>query len=197
MLYLAEYFFLFFIPYSTSFSLVTLCSFLNPYCLSLHNYFYVCFIHILTTNFHYLIHIFSTISDYGRMFSPDSTILKTHNIKFLTLSHLSPLRSSRHMDALFAKAKLYENRLNYKEAMDTLNLLVVAYPGFTGPLVEKAKVNLSEQDWDQCLESANRLELVKRSDENSDSKKHNEQLVCFPSILCHVEYKVTMISPII
>ena len=58
------------------------------------------------------------------------------------------------MDALFGKAKLYENRSNYKEAMETLNLLVVAYPGFTAPLIEKAKVNLSEQDWDQCLESS-------------------------------------------
>lgn len=67
------------------------------------------------------------------------------------------------MDALFGKAKLYENRSNYKESMDTLNLLVVAYPGFTGPLVEKAKVNLSEQDWDQCLESANRWGLFSLS----------------------------------
>ncbi|XP_050699357.1 tetratricopeptide repeat protein 21B-like [Eriocheir sinensis] len=75
------------------------------------------------------------------------------------MEYLDPVlqKSSRHMDALFAKAKFYENRSNYKESTETLNLLVVAYPGFTGPLVEKAKVNLSEQDWDQCLESANRV----------------------------------------
>ncbi|KAK3874065.1 hypothetical protein Pcinc_020974 [Petrolisthes cinctipes] len=61
------------------------------------------------------------------------------------------------MDALFGKAKLYENRSSYHDAMETLNLLVVAYPNFTAPLVEKMKVNLAEQDWDQCLESANRV----------------------------------------
>ncbi|XP_069186237.1 tetratricopeptide repeat protein 21B isoform X2 [Procambarus clarkii] len=66
-------------------------------------------------------------------------------------------RSPRHMDALFGKAKNFENRNSHKEAIETLNLLVVAYPGFTAPLVEKMKVNLSEQDWDQCLESANRV----------------------------------------
>ncbi|KAK3857879.1 hypothetical protein Pcinc_020970 [Petrolisthes cinctipes] len=66
-------------------------------------------------------------------------------------------QSPRHMDALFGKAKLYENRSSYHDAMETLNLLVVAYPNFTAPLVEKMKVNLAEQDWDQCLESANRV----------------------------------------
>ncbi|XP_071548285.1 tetratricopeptide repeat protein 21B-like [Panulirus ornatus] len=63
----------------------------------------------------------------------------------------------RHMDALFGKAKHYENRNSYKEAMETLNLLVVANPGFTAPLVEKMKVYLAEQDWDQSLDAANRI----------------------------------------
>lgn len=61
------------------------------------------------------------------------------------------------MDALFGKAKLYENRSSYRDSMETLNLLVVAYPNFAAPLVEKMKINLAEQDWDQSLESANRF----------------------------------------
>lgn len=60
------------------------------------------------------------------------------------------------MDALFGKAKHYENRSSYKEAMETLNLLVVVNPGFTAPLIEKMKVYLAEQDWDQSLDAANR-----------------------------------------
>lgn len=60
------------------------------------------------------------------------------------------------MDSLFAKAKYYENRHSYKDAMDTLNILVVAYPAFTAPLIEKMKVYLAEQEWDQCIEAANR-----------------------------------------
>lgn len=40
--------------------------------------------------------------------------------------------------------------------METLNVLVVAYPDFTGPLVEKMKVYLSEQEWDQSMDAATR-----------------------------------------
>ncbi|XP_068223465.1 tetratricopeptide repeat protein 21B-like [Palaemon carinicauda] len=66
-------------------------------------------------------------------------------------------KTPRHMDALFGKAKHYENRGSYAEAMETLNLLVVAYPGFAAPLIEKMKVYLAEQNWDQCLDAANRV----------------------------------------
>ncbi|KAK7082681.1 Tetratricopeptide repeat protein 21B [Halocaridina rubra] len=66
-------------------------------------------------------------------------------------------KTPRHMDSLFGKAKHYENRSLYTEAMDTLNLLVVGLPGFSAPLVEKMKVHLAEQNWDQCLDAANRV----------------------------------------
>lgn len=45
--------------------------------------------------------------------------------------------------------------------METLNLLVVAYPDFTGPLVEKMKVYLSEQEWDQSMDAATRYVYLK------------------------------------
>ena len=72
------------------------------------------------------------------------------------------------MDAVFGEAKLYENQDTYKESMDTLNLLVVGQPGFTAPLGEEAKVNLSEQDWEQGLGSANRWgdSLVNKESDN-------------------------------
>lgn len=65
-------------------------------------------------------------------------------------------RQPKHLDALFGKAKYYETLDIYTEAMETLNLMVVSIPGFTPPLVEKIKVHLASQDWEQTLEAANR-----------------------------------------
>ena len=63
------------------------------------------------------------------------------------------------MDALFGKARHYETRGSYKEALETLHILVVNHPNFTPPLVEVIKVNLAEQEWDHSLDSANRYDL--------------------------------------
>ncbi|XP_027210397.1 tetratricopeptide repeat protein 21B-like isoform X1 [Penaeus vannamei] len=79
-------------------------------------------------------------------------------------------RSPKNIDALFGKAKYYENRSSYKESMETLNVLVVAYPDFTGPLVEKMKVYLSEQEWDQSMDAATRVLSV--DSHNIEALKH-------------------------
>ena len=60
------------------------------------------------------------------------------------------------MDALFGKARHFEVRGLYKEALETLHLLVVNLPNFTPPLIEIIKVNLAEQEWDLSLDSSNR-----------------------------------------
>ncbi|CAL4164059.1 unnamed protein product, partial [Meganyctiphanes norvegica] len=78
--------------------------------------------------------------------------------------------SPKHMDSLFGKAKHYESQGKYSESMDTLNLLVVSLPGFTPPLVEKIKVHLAEQDWDQCLDAANRVLTIERH--NIEAQKY-------------------------
>ena len=68
------------------------------------------------------------------------------------------LSQPRHLDALFGKAKYYESLDLYNEAMEALNIMVVNLPNFTPPLVEKIKVHMASQDWDQTLEAANRLD---------------------------------------
>ena len=65
--------------------------------------------------------------------------------------------NNRHIDALFGKAKYYELCANFDEAKDTLSALVVSYGKFAPPFIEKAKVELALQDWEQAEETINRI----------------------------------------
>ena len=46
---------------------------------------------------------------------------------------------------------------NFDDAIELLNQLIVVYPTFSPSLVEKMKVQLCLQDWDQADETANRI----------------------------------------
>ena len=46
---------------------------------------------------------------------------------------------------------------NFDDAIELLNQLIVVYPTFSPSLVEKMKVQLCLQDWDQVDETANRI----------------------------------------
>ena len=59
-------------------------------------------------------------------------------------------------EALFGKAKFYLNRYNFSHALDVLNQTVASYEGFLPALVEKMKVQLALQDWEQAVETAQR-----------------------------------------
>jgi tetratricopeptide (TPR) repeat protein len=56
------------------------------------------------------------------------------------------------------QAKYYELCGHYDEAIELLNQLIVVYGELVPPLVEKLKVLLCLQDWDQADEVANRWE---------------------------------------
>ena len=49
---------------------------------------------------------------------------------------------------------------HFDEAIELLNQLIVVYQNFSPPLVEKMKVQLCLQDWDQADETANRFIAV-------------------------------------
>ena len=69
------------------------------------------------------------------------------------------------IDALFGKAKYMEMRRNFSGAMDLISQAVVAYPNFLPALIEKMKVQLALQDWEQTVETAHRwdnLENMRR-----------------------------------
>lgn len=63
---------------------------------------------------------------------------------------------SKNIDTLFGKAKFYELRHNYSGALELINQVVVSFQGFLPAFVEKMKLQLALQDWDQTLESAQR-----------------------------------------
>ena len=59
-------------------------------------------------------------------------------------------------EALFGKARFYVQRYNFTHALDMLNQVVAGYPGFLPALIEKMKVQLTLQDWEQAVETAQR-----------------------------------------
>ena len=60
------------------------------------------------------------------------------------------------VEGLFGKAKFYLNRYNFSHSLDVLNQAVAAYQGFLPALLEKMKVQLALQDWEQAVETAHR-----------------------------------------
>jgi len=65
--------------------------------------------------------------------------------------------NNRNIEAIFGKSKYYELCGHFDEAIELLNQLIVVYQNFSPPLVEKMKVQLCLQDWDQADETANRI----------------------------------------
>ena len=63
---------------------------------------------------------------------------------------------SKDIDALFGKSRCLEMRRNFSGSLELINQVVVAYPNFVPGLVEKMKVQLSLQDWEQTIEVAQR-----------------------------------------
>ncbi|CAH1774388.1 unnamed protein product [Owenia fusiformis] len=61
------------------------------------------------------------------------------------------------MDALFGKAKFFEQRRNFTGALELLNTAVVNFQSFIPPLIEKMKVQLALQDWENVMETAQRI----------------------------------------
>ncbi len=79
--------------------------------------------------------------------------------------------NNRNIEALFGKAKYHELCGHFEEAKDILSTLVVVYNKFTPPLIEKFKVELALQDWEQADDTANRvLALEPRNIEASKFK---------------------------
>ena len=66
------------------------------------------------------------------------------------------MEGSRDIDGLLGKGKYLEMRHNFSGALDMVNQVIVAHPSFPGALVEKMKLQLALQDWDQTIETAQR-----------------------------------------
>ena len=58
------------------------------------------------------------------------------------------------------QARYYLSRHNFSHALDLLNLAVASYPGCVPALLDKMKVQLALQDWEQPMETAQRCLLT-------------------------------------
>ncbi|XP_008061219.1 tetratricopeptide repeat protein 21B [Carlito syrichta] len=61
--------------------------------------------------------------------------------------------------ALLGKAQCLEMRQNYSGALETLNQIIVNFPNFFPAFIKKMKLQLTLQDWDQTVETSQRLLL--------------------------------------
>ncbi|XP_036900451.1 tetratricopeptide repeat protein 21B [Sturnira hondurensis] len=69
------------------------------------------------------------------------------------------LQNGNDIFALLGKAQCLEMRQNYVVALETVNQIIVNFPSFPPALVQKMKLQLALQDWDQMTEIAQRLML--------------------------------------
>ncbi|XP_045686795.1 tetratricopeptide repeat protein 21B [Phyllostomus hastatus] len=69
------------------------------------------------------------------------------------------LQNGNDIFALLGKAQCLEMRQNYLGALETVNQIIVNFPTFLPALVQKMKLQLALQDWDQTTETAQRLML--------------------------------------
>nr|XP_019582896.1 PREDICTED: tetratricopeptide repeat protein 21B isoform X1 [Rhinolophus sinicus] len=69
------------------------------------------------------------------------------------------LQNGNDIFALMGKAQCLEMRQNYSGALETVNQIIVNFPSFFPAFVQKMKLQLALQDWDQTIEIAQRLIL--------------------------------------
>lgn len=66
------------------------------------------------------------------------------------------LEDGRYIEALMGKAKFFEIQKNFRGALECINTAVVTFPRFVPALIEKMRIQLAMQDWDQTTEIAQR-----------------------------------------
>ncbi|XP_019409134.1 PREDICTED: tetratricopeptide repeat protein 21B [Crocodylus porosus] len=59
--------------------------------------------------------------------------------------------------ALLGKAQYFEIRQNYSGALETVNQIIANFPHFLPAFIKKMKLQLALQDWEQAVETAQRL----------------------------------------
>ncbi|CAD7690626.1 unnamed protein product [Nyctereutes procyonoides] len=69
------------------------------------------------------------------------------------------LQDGNDIFALLGKAQCLEMHQNYSSALEAVNQIIVNFPSFLPAFVKKMKLQLALQDWDQTVETAQRLML--------------------------------------
>jgi tetratricopeptide repeat protein 21B len=71
--------------------------------------------------------------------------------------------NNKHFNALLGSAKYRELRGDHSGAIIILNPLIIRYPKLSIPLVEKINNLLALKEWEQVVESSNRILLFENS----------------------------------
>ena len=66
------------------------------------------------------------------------------------------MEGTKDIDALLGKSKYQEMRKHFGGSLDLINQAIVSFPNFLPALIEKMKVQLALQDWEQTVETAQR-----------------------------------------
>ncbi|NP_001085105.1 tetratricopeptide repeat protein 21B [Xenopus laevis] len=69
------------------------------------------------------------------------------------------IQDNKDIFALIGKAQYFMAHQNYSGALDVINQIIVNYPPFLPALTLKMRLFLAQQDWDQTLETAQRILL--------------------------------------
>jgi len=62
------------------------------------------------------------------------------------------------IEALMGKAKVWEGKRQWQNAIECFNKVIVSHPWYMPALIEKAKTLMMTSDWDQALECAQRIQ---------------------------------------
>ncbi|XP_064419793.1 tetratricopeptide repeat protein 21B [Latimeria chalumnae] len=67
------------------------------------------------------------------------------------------MQDAKNIFAMMGRASYFEMRQNYSGALGTVNQVIVNFPGFLPAFIKKMKLQLALQDWEQTIETAQRL----------------------------------------
>lgn len=77
----------------------------------------------------------------------------------------------KHLNGLLGSAKFKEVNGDHEGSISILNSIIVRYPKLSMPLIEKMSNQLATKDWDQALETANRILLLDSNNTNAVKMK--------------------------
>ncbi|KAE8595622.1 hypothetical protein XENTR_v10015818 [Xenopus tropicalis] len=69
------------------------------------------------------------------------------------------IQDNKDIFGLIGKTQYFMTQQNYSGALDVINQVIVSYPAFLPALTLKMRIFLAQQDWDQTLETAQRILL--------------------------------------
>jgi len=63
---------------------------------------------------------------------------------------------------MLGRAKVYEKAKKYDIALEILSEITIAYKNFNAALIEKSKIHIFNGDWDQALETIQKVIIEDR-----------------------------------